>query len=48
MKNKLVKLTESSLHRIIKESVKKVLNESNRFVEEEDVLLCDKDIFGDK
>ena len=47
MNKKLIRLTESDLHRIVKESVKRVLKESNRFIQEEDVLLQDKDIFGD-
>lgn len=42
-----IRLTESDLHRIVKESVKRVLKESNRFIQEEDVLLQDENIFGD-
>jgi hypothetical protein len=34
MNNKLIRLTESDLHRIVKQSVKKVLNEENTYTDE--------------
>ena len=47
MNKNTIRLTESELHKIVKESVRRVLKESNRFMQEDDVLLQDKAIFGD-
>lgn len=43
----VIRLTESDLHRIISESVNRILKETRDFIDEEEVLVTDEDVFGD-
>ena len=41
MNKKVMKLTESDLHNIIKESVKNVLKESRKYIPDATYIVCD-------
>lgn len=47
MNKNRIRLTESQLHKVIKESVKKVLSEGTNTVFKDGVYFTDADIFGD-
>lgn len=47
MNREMIRITEADLHQMVKESVNRIIRESNDFIQEDDVLIQDEGIFGD-